>query len=128
MQWTVCSVKSSYGGKFRFNFNIRNWTIVTASIVLQLLVGSKLLDLDLSSPEDKSQYQATQKILSIVFTMFEAGVLVLTGSLVPIDNSYLGVLFLQLVIGAIIDNLFLMKLSPNGDLVVVLVYYCSWCL
>ena len=53
--------------------------IVTASIVLQLLVGSKLLDLDLSSPEDKSQYQATQKILSIVFTMFEAGVLVLTG-------------------------------------------------
>ena len=76
--------------------------IVTASIVLQLLVGSKLLDLDLSSPEDKSQYQATQKILSIVFTMFEAGVLVLTGSLVPIDNSYLGVLFLQLVIGAIL--------------------------
>ena len=77
--------------------------IVTASIVLQLLVGSKLLDLDLSSPEDKSQYQATQKILSIVFTMFEAGVLVLTGSLVPIDNSYLGVLFLQLVIGAILS-------------------------
>ncbi len=34
--------------------------------------------------------------------MFEAGVLVLTGSLVPIDNSYLGVLFLQLVIGAIL--------------------------
>ena len=76
--------------------------IVTASIVLQLLVGSKLVDLDLASPEDKSQYQATQKILSIVFTMFEAGVLVLTGSLVPIDNSYLGVLFLQLVIGAIL--------------------------
>ena len=76
--------------------------IVTASIVLQLLVGSKLLDLDLSSPEDKSQYQATQKILSIVFTMFEAGVLVLSGSLIPIDNSYLGVLFLQLVIGAIL--------------------------
>lgn len=76
--------------------------IVTASIVLQLLVGSKLLNLDLSSHKDKSLFQATQKILSIVFTMFEAGVLVLTGSLLPIDNSYLGILFLQLVIGAIL--------------------------
>lgn len=76
--------------------------IVTASIVLQLLVGAKLLDLDLSSHKDKSLFQATQKVLSIVFTIFEAGVLVLTGSLIPIDNSYLGVLFLQLVIGAIL--------------------------
>ena len=76
--------------------------IVTASIVLQLLVGSKLLDLDLSSPKDKAAFQATQKILSIVFTIFEAGVLVLTGSLVPIAPSYIGVLFLQLVIGAIL--------------------------
>lgn len=76
--------------------------IVTASIVLQLLVGANLLDLDLSSHKDKSLFQATQKVLSIVFTMFEAGVLVLTGSLIPIDNSYLGVLFLQLVIGAIL--------------------------
>lgn len=76
--------------------------IVTASIVLQLLVGSKILKLDLSSHKDKAFFQSTQKILSIVFTMFEAGVLVLTGSLVPIDNSYIGVLFLQLVIGAIL--------------------------
>ena len=76
--------------------------IVTASIVLQLLVGSKLLDLDLSSPKDKAAFQATQKILSIVFTIFEAGVLVLTGSLIPINNSYIGVLFLQLVVGAIL--------------------------
>jgi preprotein translocase subunit SecY len=76
--------------------------IVTSSIVLQLLVGSKLLKLDLSSHKDKALFQSTQKVLAIVFTIFEAGVLVLTGSLVPIDNSYIGVLFLQLVIGAIL--------------------------
>ncbi|MCQ2972046.1 MAG: preprotein translocase subunit SecY [archaeon] len=76
--------------------------IVTASIVLQLLVGSKLLDLDLSSHKDKAAFQATQKILSVVFTIFEAGVLVLTGSLVPIGPEYLGILFFQLVIGAIL--------------------------
>ena len=76
--------------------------IVTSSIVLQLLVGAKLLKLDLSSHHDKSLFQSTQKVLAIVFTIFEAGVLVLTGSLVPIDNSYLGVLMLQLVIGALL--------------------------
>ncbi|MDL2246209.1 preprotein translocase subunit SecY [Methanobrevibacter sp. OttesenSCG-928-K11] len=76
--------------------------IVTSSIVLQLLVGSKLLKLDLSSHKDKALFQSTQKVLTIVFTVFEAAVLVLTGSLVPIDNSYIGILFLQLVIGAIL--------------------------
>ena len=99
---SFATLRAVMAGSFGSILTLGIGPIVTASIVLQLLVGSKLLDLDLSSPEDKSQYQATQKILSIVFTMFEAGVLVLTGSLVPIDNSYLGVLFLQLVIGAIL--------------------------
>ena len=76
--------------------------IVTASIVLQLLVGSNLLELDLSSHKDKSHFQATQKVLSIVFTIFEASVLVLTGNLVPIDNSYTLLLIIQLVIGALV--------------------------
>ncbi|WP_405303352.1 preprotein translocase subunit SecY [Methanobrevibacter sp.] len=76
--------------------------IVTASIVLQLLVGSNLLELDLSSHKDKSHFQATQKVLSIVFTIFEASVLVLTGNLVPIDGSYTLILILQLVIGALV--------------------------
>ena len=67
-----------------------------------LLVGSNLLDLDLSSHKDKSHFQATQKILSIVFTVFEAAVLVLTGNLVPIDGSYTLILIAQLVIGAFI--------------------------
>ena len=76
--------------------------IVTASIVLQLLVGSNLLELDLSSHKDKSHFQATQKVLSIVFTIFEASVLVLTGNLVPIDGSYTLLLIFQLVIGALV--------------------------
>ncbi|MGX8694422.1 MAG: preprotein translocase subunit SecY [Methanobrevibacter sp.] len=76
--------------------------IVTASIVLQLLVGSNLLELDLSSHKDKSHFQATQKVLSIVFTVFEATVLVLTGNLVPIDGSYTFLLIAQLVIGALV--------------------------
>ncbi|MDD5959358.1 preprotein translocase subunit SecY [Methanobrevibacter wolinii] len=76
--------------------------IITASIVLQLLVGAKLLDLDLSTHHDKALFQSTQKVLAIIFTLFEAIVLVYTGSLTPIDASYMPVLLLQLVIGAVL--------------------------
>ena len=96
------ALRAVMAGNFGSILTLGIGPIVTASIVLQLLVGSNLLDLDLSSHKDKSLFQATQKLLSIVFTIFEAGVLVLTGNLVPIDNSYLGVLFLQLVIGAVL--------------------------
>ncbi|MCR5027618.1 MAG: preprotein translocase subunit SecY [Methanobrevibacter sp.] len=96
------ALRAVMAGSFGSILTLGIGPIVTASIVLQLLVGSNLLDLDLSSHKDKSHFQATQKLLSIVFTIFEAGVLVLTGNLVPIDNSYIGVLFLQLVIGAVL--------------------------
>jgi len=76
--------------------------IVTSSIVLQLLVGAKILKLDLSRHEDKVLFQGTQKILAIVFTVFEAAVLVYTGSLIPTDPSLLWLLMLQLIIGALL--------------------------
>jgi preprotein translocase subunit SecY len=40
--------------------------IVTASIILQLFVGAKIINLDLTKKEDKAIYQGTQKILVIV--------------------------------------------------------------
>lgn len=76
--------------------------IVTSSIVLQLLVGAKILKLDLSRHDDKALFQGTQKILAIVFTVFEAAVLVYTGSLIPTDPSLLWLLMLQLIIGALL--------------------------
>ena len=76
--------------------------IVTSSIVLQLLVGAKILKLDLSKHEDKALFQGTQKVLAIIMTIFEAGVLVFTGSLVPIAPSYLWILLIQLIIGALL--------------------------
>lgn len=76
--------------------------IVTSSIVLQLLVGAKILKLDLSKHEDKAMFQGTQKILAMVFTVFEAAVLVYTGSLVPTDPSLLWLLMVQLIIGALL--------------------------
>lgn len=99
---SFAQLRAVMAGSFGSILTLGIGPIVTASIVLQLLVGSNLLDLDLSSHKDKSHFQATQKILSIVFTVFEAAVLVLTGNLVPIDGSYTLILIAQLVIGAFI--------------------------
>ena len=99
---SFAQLRAVMAGSFGSILTLGIGPIVTASIVLQLLVGSNLLELDLSSHKDKSHFQATQKILSIVFTVFEASVLVLTGNLVPIDGSYTLILIAQLVIGALI--------------------------
>ncbi|MDO5824182.1 preprotein translocase subunit SecY [Methanobrevibacter sp.] len=99
---SFAQLRAVVAGSFGSILTLGIGPIVTASIVLQLLVGSNLLDLDLSSHKDKSHFQATQKILSIVFTIFEAVVLVLTGNLVPIDGSYTLILIVQLVVGAFV--------------------------
>ncbi len=51
--------------------------IVTASIVLQLLVGSGLLNIDMTTTEGKKFFQGLQKVLAILFCIFEAIVYVM---------------------------------------------------
>ncbi len=57
--------------------------LVTASIVLQLLVGSGILKIDVTKPEGKKFFQGLQKILSIFFIIFEAIIYVFMGGLAP---------------------------------------------
>lgn len=76
--------------------------IVSASIILQLLVGGKIIKLDLSQPRDKVLFQGTQKLLAIIFTLFEGGVLVLTGALAPTSPELIWILILQITIGGIL--------------------------
>lgn len=46
--------------------------IVTASIIMQLFVGAKIIKLDLGKREDKACYQSVLKLLVIVMILFEA--------------------------------------------------------
>ena len=46
--------------------------IVTASIIMQLFVGAKIIKLDLSKRDDKACYQSVLKLLVIVMIIFEA--------------------------------------------------------
>lgn len=76
--------------------------IVTSSIVLQILVGGKFINLDLSKHEDKAIFQGTQKLLAILITIFESIVFVYTGSLVPSAPGIEFILVLQLIIGSVL--------------------------
>lgn len=75
--------------------------IVTASIVLQLLVGSKLLNLDLTKAEGKKTFQGLQKVLAIAFCIFEACIFVLMGGL-QAAPGFAWLLILQLFLGGLL--------------------------
>jgi len=74
------------GAKFGSLISLGIGPIVTASIILQLLVGSGILNMDLALPEGKRTFQGLQKLLAIFFIVFEAGIYVFMGGLAPDPN------------------------------------------
>src|SRR3989338_73400 len=88
--------------------------IVTASIVLQLLNGSGILNFDLTSSEGKKTFQGLQKIMVIFFIIFEASIYVLMGGLAP-DQALRGTgLYLSL------ELLLIFQLTLGGYLIVLM--------
>jgi len=57
--------------------------IVMASIVLQLLVGAKVLKIDTSDPRDQAYYQGLQKMLVLVMIVLETLPQIFSGYLIP---------------------------------------------
>ncbi len=72
--------------------------IVTASIILQLLVGSKIIPWDLSSDKGRTLFQGTQKLLAILFCLLEGYVYVAFGA-VAAQPGFFPVVVLQLAMG-----------------------------
>ena len=78
--------------------------IVTASIILQLLAGSKIINIDTSTEAGKAKFQGTQKLLAILFCIFEAIIFVSLGAVSPVSRDFATITFLvvQLMFGALI--------------------------
>ena len=62
--------------------------IVLASIILQLLVGAKIIELDVTQKEDKAKFTGMQKLLTLVLSFFEAGVYVFSGLVYPLEGMF----------------------------------------
>ena len=75
--------------------------IVMASIILQLLVGSKIVDIDTSSEEGKKYFQGLQKLMVLFFIIFEAMVYVLMRGL-EAAPGFAGMVIFQLCLGGLV--------------------------
>lgn len=72
--------------------------IVMASIILQLLNGAQILNIDTNTDEGKRFFQALQKLLTFAFVIFEAMVYVLMKGIAA-EPGMTGIVILQMCIG-----------------------------
>lgn len=91
-----------FGAKFGSLITLGIGPIVTASIILQLLVGSKILNWNTRTPEGKAKFTGTQKILAISFCLFEAVAYVLAGAVPAAQPFLVPWVILQLAAGGIL--------------------------
>ncbi|MCD6367914.1 MAG: preprotein translocase subunit SecY [Candidatus Aenigmarchaeota archaeon] len=77
--------------------------IVTASIILQLLVGSGILKWNTGSRDGRMKFMGTQKLLAIFFCIFESFAFVYFGAIPPESGGITPILImLQLTLGGLL--------------------------
>ncbi|MCX8176579.1 MAG: preprotein translocase subunit SecY, partial [Candidatus Bathyarchaeota archaeon] len=75
--------------------------IVTAGLILQLLVGSRMIELDMSKPRDRAIFTAANKVFAIVMTAFEALIFVFGGAYGYLELNIAIIVLLQLLAAGI---------------------------
>jgi preprotein translocase SecY subunit len=76
--------------------------IVTAGLILQILSGSKMINVDMTNPEDRSLFTGASKVLAVVMTMFEALAFILGGAYGAISIQTQLAILAQLVAAGVI--------------------------
>jgi preprotein translocase SecY subunit len=54
--------------------------IVTAGLIMQILVGSKIISVNMGDPEERSLYTGAQKVMSVAMTIIEAAAFLIGGT------------------------------------------------
>ena len=90
------NLRAVIAGNFGSLITLGIGPIVTAGIVLQLLVGSDLLQIDMNTAEGKKRYEMLERVLVIAVTIFEAATYVFMGGLPPAIPTLNWKLFLVL--------------------------------
>jgi len=91
------------GSKFGSVMTLGIGPIVTGGIILQLLVGAKIINWDTTKPEGQRKFQTWNKLLGLIFCAVEAVAFVIAGALPVAGGSTTTVLvILQLTAGGVI--------------------------
>jgi preprotein translocase subunit SecY len=75
------TIQHLLGARFGSLLTLGIGPIVTAGIILQLLVGSKIIPIDTTKPEGRKKFQSWMKILALIFSVVEAIAYVMFGPL-----------------------------------------------
>ncbi len=76
--------------------------IVTAGLVMQLLSGSKIIDVDFGDPEDRALFTGGQKVLAMFMTAFQAIAYIAGRAYGDLSPEQAVIVFLQLFFAGII--------------------------
>jgi preprotein translocase SecY subunit len=76
--------------------------IVTAGLILQLLIGSAMIDCDMSKPEDRGLFTTASKVFSIILTGVQASAYIIGGMYGALLGTTAIIIFLQLLAAGII--------------------------
>ena len=79
--------------------------IVTAGLIMQLLLGSKLINVDMGDPYDRAMFSGAQKVMAIFLTMFNSIAYIMGGAFgrpESIGFQSLILIFFQLLFAGVI--------------------------
>lgn len=76
--------------------------IVTAGLIMQLLVGSKIIDVDFSNPRDRALFTASQKLMAMIWSAIQITSYILGGAFGQLNMNTSILIFIQLMIATII--------------------------
>lgn len=92
------------GARFGSIMTLGIGPIVTAGIILQLMVGSKIINWDMTKPESRKKFQSTSKVLAVAFAVIESIAFVMFGALgvIPGGPGMMAFVIAQLAMGGLI--------------------------
>lgn len=74
--------------------------IVTGGLILQILVGSKMINIDLSDPRDRRAFNEAMRGMAVVMILFESFVYILGGAYGHLSADRAFIVFMQLVLAS----------------------------
>ncbi|MFX0023429.1 MAG: preprotein translocase subunit SecY [Candidatus Hermodarchaeota archaeon] len=76
--------------------------IVTAGLIMQLLLGSRIINVNMADPYDRAMFSGAQKVLAIFLTIFNATAYIFGGAFGPLGIAEGFIVFFQLLFAGII--------------------------
>jgi len=76
--------------------------IVTGGLIIEILAGSKMINIDYSDPDDRRAFNEGMRGMSVLMILFESGVYVLGGAYGSLTPSTAFAIFIQLAVASAI--------------------------